>query len=349
MILPMAKAEQEKSESVRTRRMTIGEHLDELRLCLMRSVIAFVIACIICIWPAQYLLEIIARPVIMTLQRHGQPASLLATGPVEAILIYIKVVVFAALIISGPYIIYQIWSFVASGLYQHEKRVVVRLVPVSVGLFFTGVIFMYVFALVVALNFLVGFGSWLPAPSGEPTALERMLLGDEEAAVLTTQPVIEEAPQVPLYAHDPEEPPTGAVWYNISQNKLKVRAAEETYSLQLTLDRKHSLVTTHFKIGEYLTFVLVLTVAFGVAFQMPLVVVFLVRSGIVSVQTLRSYRRVVILLIVIIAGMIAPPDILSHLLLSGPMVLLFEIGLLFAARGPKPEARPRAEAEDEDA
>ena len=98
------------------------------------------------------------------------------------------------------------------------------------------------------------------------------------------------------------------------------------------------MVTTHFKIGEYLTFVLVLTVAFGLAFQMPLVVVFLVRAGIVTVSTLRSYRRVVILLIVFIAGMIAPPDLLSHLLLSGPMILLFEIGLLFAARGKKPKA-----------
>jgi sec-independent protein translocase protein TatC len=77
-----------------------------------------------------------------------------------------------------------------------------------------------------------------------------------------------------------------------------------------------------------------MTVAFGAAFQMPLVVYFLVRSGIVSAKTLRSYRKIVILLIVIIAGVLAPPDLLSHLLLSGPMILLFELGLIVADRKP---------------
>ena len=211
MIPHMTDAESDTDDPVEARRMTIGEHLDELRICLMRSLIAFVIACIVCIWPAKFLLELIARPVIMALHRHGQPASLLATGPVEAMLIYIKVVVFAALIIAGPYIIYQVWSFAASGLYPNEKRVVLRLVPVSVGLFFAGVAFMYVFALVVALNFLIGFSSWLPAPSPEPTRLEKMLLGGGEAKEFASPAAIEEAPVVPLFIEDPEKPPAGTV------------------------------------------------------------------------------------------------------------------------------------------
>jgi Sec-independent protein secretion pathway component TatC len=334
MIAAMAHPRLEQSDSEHGgRRMTIGEHLDELRGCLVRSVLAFVLTALACIWPAKYLLEIIARPVVLALRRHGQPDSFLATSPVEAILIYIKVVVFAALVISGPYIIYQLWQFVAAGLYPREKEWVRKLVPVSIGLFLAGVTFMYFFTLVLALNFLIGFSAWLPMPTAKPTALEKALLGSGTEEVATTRPAIAEAPTVPSYAEDPNNPSTGALWFNSFENKLKLRGAEETYSVQLMRDEHRAMVTTHFRIGEYLSFVLVLTIAFGLAFQMPLVVVFLVRTGIVSIATLRSYRKIVILVIVIIAGMIAPPDLLSHVMLSGPMWLLFELGLFFAARG----------------
>ena len=79
-------------------------------------------------------------------------------------------------------------------------------------------------------------------------------------------------------------------------------------------------------------------VAFGLAFQIPLVVVFLTRTGIVPAATMRKYRKVVIFVIVVIAAMLAPPDLLSHLLLTGPMILLFELGLLLSRRASEPAA-----------
>lgn len=318
--------------------MTIGEHLDELRARLVRSLAAFVLACLLCIWPAKYLLQLIARPYVLALHKHDQPANFLQTSPVEVILIYVKVVVFAGLVISAPYIIHQIWSFVAAGLYKREKTWIYKLVPVSIGLFVTGVVFMYLFVLLLALNFLVGFSGWLPLPNPEPTALERMLLRPDETAAPTTQPALGEAPAVPELVEDPEDPPVGTIWFNLRDRKLKYRGSDETFSTQLHRDTHRSMVTTHFKIGEYLTFVLVLTVAFGLAFQMPLVVVFMVRSGIVPIETFRKYRKIVILIIVVIAGMIAPADFLSHVLLSGVMISLFEIGLILARRKPRPAA-----------
>ena len=313
-------------------RMTLSEHLDELRGCLVRSLISLVVAGLVCIWPAKYVLAIFVRPVVLALRANGQPDTLLATSPVENIVVYIKVVVFSALVLAGPYIILQFWRFVAVGLYAKEKAWVNKLVPISVGLFFVGVVFMYVFALVVSLNFLVGFSSWLPLPKPEPTLFERAVLNLPTGENATTQPAPEDWPTIPLLAEDPGDPPTGAVWFDIVQNRLKVRQQEQTYSYQFQRDDRRAMVTTHFKIGEYLTFVLVLTVAFGLAFQMPLVVVFLVRSGLVSPETFRKYRKLVILIIVFIAGMLAPPDLLSHLLLSVPMVALFEVGLWVATR-----------------
>lgn len=313
--------------------MSLGEHLEELRWRLVRGLVALVAACLLCIWPAKYLLEIIARPVILVLRAHGQPDSFLATSPVENILVYIKVVLIFGLLIAGPYALAQIWGFVAAGLYKHEKRWVYRFVPLSIGLFIAGVAFMYAFVLLVSLNFLIGFSGWLPLPTASPNAFERLVLHTPATPQTPGQPADWSPHTLPLLATDPQSPPVGAAWVNVEQGKLKVQYPDDrTYSVQLLRDDRKALVTTHFKIGDYLSFVLVLTIAFGLAFQTPLVVAFLAWSGIVPVESFRKYRKVVILVIVIIAGILAPPDLLSHLMLSGPMVLLFELGLWIAAR-----------------
>ncbi|MCK4342736.1 MAG: twin-arginine translocase subunit TatC [Phycisphaerae bacterium] len=332
----MSPSEKNAESDPNTTRMSIGEHLDELRRCIARSLIALVLACVLCIWPAKFLLKMLARPVIMVLREHGQPDSFLATHPVENILVYIKVVLIFGLIISAPYIIYQLWNFVAVGLYRREKAWVSRLLLPSVGLFVTGVAFMYLFVLVASLNFLVWFSSWLPLPEANPNVIERALLGQKKVEPAESRPLESEPVVVPLLDVDPESPPPGAVWVNLSDRKLKVQGAEEhTYSVQILRDDRRALVTTHFKIGEYLSFMLVMMIAFGVAFQTPLVVIFLARAGIVPVATFRKYRKVVIFVIVVTAGILAPPDLISHLLLSGPMIVLFEIGLLLAGRRKK--------------
>lgn len=337
MPLPKSRPGPDPEES----RMSLGDHLEELRGCLMRSLIALVLVCLALIWPARFLLSLIARPVVLALQRNGQPDTFLATGPAEAIIVYVKVILIFGLIIASPYVLYQLWSFVAAGLYPHERRWVHRLIPASVGLFMTGVVFMYCFVLLVSLNFLIGFSGWLPMPRAEPSALERALLRAPELQLPQSQPST--APTIPLLAHDPGAPPVGSLWMNVTEGKLKIRWPDGTHSVQLLRDDRRALVTTHFRIGEYLTFVLILTVAFGVAFQMPIVVLFLTRSGIVPLGVLRSYRKVVILVIVFIAGILAPPDLLSHIMLSLPMWLLFELGLWLSARQAREAARREAQ------
>lgn len=332
----MAGPAREESKHPDDIRMSIGEHLDELRGCVVRSLIALVVACVVCVYPAKFLLELLARPVILALRAHGQTDTLLATDPTEAFLLYVKVVVVAGLILASPYIILQIWNFVASGLYKNERKLVYRIVPVSVLLFLAGVSFMYLFVLLASLNFLIGFSSWLPSP--DPTILpwESLFLKGHSTSVPVSQPAIADGPRVVVLPQDPANPPPGSVWFNVHEYKLKFQNVDQVFSVQMTPDRARPLVTTHLKIGEYLSFVLVLSVAFGLAFQVPLVVMFLVRSGIMTIQQLRSYRKMVIMVIVIIAAALAPPDLLSHLLLSVPMVLLFELGLLISR--PKPAA-----------
>ncbi|HUU94215.1 MAG TPA: twin-arginine translocase subunit TatC [Phycisphaerae bacterium] len=335
---PKRPKEPKRAGDPREARMTIGEHLEELRSCLLRALVALVVACVICIYPAKWLLALIARPYILVARRYGQETSFLQTSPVEVILIYIKVVLIAGVVIAAPIIIWQLWNFVAAGLYAREKKYVYRLVPWSVGLFVTGVVFMYTLVLLVSLGFLVRFSTWLPLPNPEPTFWEKPLLGERVSKAPTTQPGIDDVPPVPLLDEDPNDPPSGAVWFNVHEQKLKLRGVKETWSLRLRRDGEASMIQTHLKIGDYLSFILIMTIAFGLAFQMPLVVYFLGRSGLVPVESLRKYRKFVILIIVFIAGILAPPDLFSHLMLSGPMILLFELGLWLAARKEKAEA-----------
>jgi len=312
-------------------RMTIGEHLDELRTCVIRALLAIVIAAVPCVWLASALLSLLARPLLLAQLKHDQPLTLQALSPVDPLMVYVKVVLTCALVLSSPYVIYQIWSFVASGLYAIEKRWVQRLVPLSAGLFLVGVVFMYLFVLPLSLDFLIGFSSWFPSPDLRPTAIEQLLVG-EEAPHAASQPASAPALRIPLRAADPPKPAAGEVWFNESERTIKVRGEDETYSAPLAREGRRSLLATHIRIGEYLSFVLVLTLAFGCAFQMPLVVVFLDRTSLLPAPTLRRYRRLVILAIVVIAAVLAPPDLMSHLLLCGPMIALFELGLLLTGR-----------------
>lgn len=313
--------------------MTIGEHLEDLRWRLVRSLIALVLACIVCIWPAKYLFAIIARPVVIVMERYGQPVTFLQTSPVEVLLIYIKVVIIAGMLLASPYILNQLWGFVAAGLYPHERKWVTRLVPWSAGLFLGGALFMYVFVLAISLNFLVGLSEWVPLPRVKPTMIDNLIMGQASRPPPTTAPGTDIAPlSVPILNEDPGELPVGGVWFNQAERKLKVSDGGRVYSLHLRDEERASLIEMHFKIGDYLWFFMVMTLAFGLAFQMPLVVLFIVWANIVPIRVLQSYRKVVILIIVFCAGTITPPDLLSHVMLSIPMVLLFELGLLLARR-----------------
>jgi sec-independent protein translocase protein TatC len=319
-------------------RMTVGEHLDELRSRLMRSLLAIVIGCLVLVYPAKFLLAAVVRPAQLALQRHGQPQNLLQTSPTEVMLIYLKVVLIGGLVLASPYVLYQVWQFVAAGLFPRERAWVMKLFPFSVALFIAGVGFMYAIVLLVSLNFLVGFSGWISLPDPKPNPIEQMVLGGDGPSPPPPEAVIlpEEVPNVPFVPADPVDPPDGAIWFNTTDGKLKLNTGQHIVAQAMNIERKRPLATTYFKIGEYLNFVLTMTLAFGVAFQMPLVVLGLNRTGVMSVDQLRKTRKYFYLGILVTAGVLAPPELISHMLLAIPMLLLFELGITLARRQKRP-------------
>ena len=221
-------------------------HLIELRDRLIRACIA-VGVCFgaLMVWPgASGLYDLLAAPLVANLPAGS---TMIATSVISPFLVPLKITLMAAFLMALPVVLYQVWAFVAPGLYTHEKKLVMPLVISSTLLFFLGVAFCYFFVFGQVFKFIQSF-----APKS-----------------ITAAPDIE----------------------------------------------------------AYLSFVLTMFIAFGAAFEVPVVVVVLARMGLVSIEKLRAFRSYFIVLAFIIAAVLTPPDVVSQLALAIPMVLLYEVGI----------------------
>jgi sec-independent protein translocase protein TatC len=228
---------------------TFVSHLVELRDRLVKASIGIAIICaVLMFWPGPAAIyDFLARPMIASLPIGSK---MIATGVISPFLVPMKVTLVVSLIIALPWVFYQLWAFIAPGLYTHEKRLVLPLVLSSSLLFMGGVAFCYFFVFGRVFKFIGEFA---------PTSIAVM-------------PDIE----------------------------------------------------------NYLDFIMSMCLAFGATFEVPVVVVILVRTGLVSVDKLKSVRPYAIVGAFVIAAIVTPPDVVSQLALAVPMWILFELGLLMA-------------------
>jgi sec-independent protein translocase protein TatC len=222
------------------------QHLMELRDRLIRAMAAIAVAAVIlALFPGPAALyDLLAAPLISHLPKG---ATLIATSVISPFMVPIKIMLMAAFLLALPVVLWQVWAFVAPGLYSHEKKLVLPLVISSSLLFFIGIAFCYFFVFGQVFSFIQSF-----APKS-----------------ITAAPDIE----------------------------------------------------------AYLSFVLTMFFAFGLAFEVPIVVVVLARMNIVSIQKLKDFRGYFVVLAFIIAAIVTPPDVVSQLALAIPMCLLYEIGI----------------------
>ena len=221
-------------------------HLIELRDRLLRALIAVAVAGVaLAIYPGPGpLYDILAAPLVAHLPKG---ATLIATSVISPFMVPLKILLMAAFLIALPVVLYQVWAFIAPGLYTHEKKLVLPLVVSSTILFLIGVAFCYFFVFGQVFKFIQGF-----APKS-----------------ITAAPDIE----------------------------------------------------------AYLSFVLTMFLAFGLAFEVPVAVVVLARMGVVTVDKLKSFRGYFVVLAFVIAAVVTPPDVVSQLALAIPMCLLYELGI----------------------
>jgi len=243
-------------------------HLVELRDRLIRAVIAIGIAFgLLMFWPGPGgLYDLLAAPMVSHLP---EGTKLIATNVISPILVPLKITLMAAFLVALPVVLYQVWAFVAPGLYSHEKKLVLPLVVSSTILFFAGVAFCYFLVIPGMSKFIQSFA---------PTAI-------------TAAPDIE----------------------------------------------------------QYFGFVLTLFMVFGIAFEVPVAVIVLVRMGIVTTAQLRQFRGYFWVAAFIVAAVVTPPDVISQLALAIPMCVLYELGIVAAGVFVKHTQAPASETDDKTA
>ncbi len=222
-------------------------HLEELRDRLIRSFIAIGIAAVGAYVFAEEIFNFLTSPLMAALPENEK---MIFTSPTEMIFTYIKISLITGLLISSPFVFYQIWKFIAPGLYQNEKKYIIPFVVISTILFVGGTVFGYLMVLPLGFKVLIGL-----APD------------NVEAAI---------------------------------------------------------------KVNEYFSISTKMLLGIGIAFEMPIVIFFFTKMGIVNVPFLKKNRKYAILLAFVAAAIFTPPDPVTQCIMAGPMILLFEAGIFFA-------------------
>ena len=228
-------------------------HLAELRQRLIHSFIFLIIFFVICYFFSEYIYGFLVDPFAQAVKDDNSNRRLIFTALQETFLTYLKVSFFTAFFVTCPYILMQIWKFVAPGLYKHEKKAIMPYLILTPILFFLGGMLVYYLIMPLAIKFFLSF---------------------ESTGASTNLPIQLEA-----------------------------------------------------KVNEYLSLVMKLIFAFGISFQLPVVLSLLARIGVVNSDFLRTRRKYVVVIIFAAAAILTPPDPITQIGLAIPLLILYELSI----------------------
>ena len=228
-------------------------HLTELRKRLINSFIFLFIIFIICYFFSEYIYGFLVEPFSKAVKESGLERRLIFTALQETFLTYLKVSFFTAFFVTCPFILMQIWKFIAPALYKHEKLAIMPYLILTPILFLLGGMLVYYLIMPLAIKFFLSF---------------------ESTGLSTSLPIQLEA-----------------------------------------------------KVNEYLSLVMKLIFAFGLSFQLPVVLSLLARVGIVDSQFLKDRRKYVVVIIFAAAALLTPPDPITQIGLAIPLLILYELSI----------------------
>ena len=228
-------------------------HLTELRKRLINSFIFLIIFFIGCYFFAEHLYGFLVEPYAKAVKDDGINRRLIFTALQETFLTYLKVSFFAAFFVTCPFILMQIWKFIAPGLYKHEKIAILPYLVLTPILFFLGGMLVYYLIMPLAIKFFLSF---------------------ESSGLNTNLPIQLEA-----------------------------------------------------KVNEYLSLIMKLIFAFGLSFQLPIILSLLARIGVVDSKFLKERRKYVVVIIFAAAAILTPPDPITQIGLAIPLLILYELSI----------------------
>lgn len=307
-------------------RMSVGDHLEELRARLILSLIGFVLAAVVCFIFGEEVISIFCRPLIESQMKAHLSPQVYYTEAQEAFMVYIQISLISAATLASPWMLYQLWQFVAAGLYPEERKYITRYLPLSIVLLVVGMLFLYYYVLPVSIEFFFHFGSGIP--------LHMPKAHVDPSMIPATQPVFE----VPRYDGNPPNPQQFQMWLDLGQRRLKMFLDGQVRVIPFGPE---NLAAPMITLSKYINMVVGMLLAFGISFQLPLVVLALVKVGIVEIPMLKAMRRYVYFAMSIVAAIIIPDVVTGMIALMVPLILLYELGIFLAwwgeRRKPKEE------------
>ncbi|MDZ4754768.1 MAG: twin-arginine translocase subunit TatC [Phycisphaerae bacterium] len=298
--------------------MSFGDHLDELRRRVFRALAAPIPLAILAFFFANHLRAVLERPLRDAMRAAGLPDQLQFLGVTEAMAVDLKLSFVFGVVVSSPWILWQLWKFIEPGLYEYERRFARLLIPGSILLTIAGILTLYFVLLPFSLAVLVDYGV---EPRGGPVpTLNTAAIDPEKPA----------PPAIPLLSEAPATVRPGEAYVLVPQRLLCIPMSPdgtriEIWTMALSKD---STYLQSYRGAEYHDFVLLMMLGVAVSFQMPLVILLLGWAGIVRNETLRKNRKYAIFVITIVSAVVTPTsDLTSMLLMLIPLYLLYELGI----------------------
>lgn len=265
------------------------EHLAELRTRLIRALMAFVVGIVLAFIVAEPILQFLLHPIETTLRQLGDPSPTLQyTSPQEYLFTLFRISMVFGFMLAFPVIAFQLWRFVAPGLYRDEKAAFLPFVIASPIMFLLGAVFAHSVVTPLAMAFFLGFA--------DVSSIFANLL----AATVGEGPLADEtgAPALP------------------DMSGLMVPQTEEGLR-----------ITFFGKVNESLDITLKFIMAFGLCFQLPVLLTLMGKAGMVSAEGLRSVRKYAMVGILLLAALVTPPDVITQVILFTVVYGLYEVSI----------------------
>ena len=271
-----------KTDEIEDSSAPLIEHLAELRTRLIRSVIAFVIGIIVAFTVAEPILQFLVQPIEATLRALGDPAPTLQyTSPQEYLFTLFRISMVFGFALAFPVISYQLWRFVAPGLYKSEKGAFMPFLVASPFMFLLGASFAQFVVTPLAMQFFLGF----------------------------------------------------ADVSSIFANLLSATSGDVPEEIVVVPETAEGVKITFFgKVNESLDITLKFIIAFGLCFQLPVLLTLMGKAGLVSAEGLGSVRKYAMVGILVLAALVTPPDVITQIILFVVVYGLYEVSIFLVAR-----------------